>query len=108
MASDSKKKDLRVVIVGGGVAGLALANMLERFDIDYVLLEAYRDIAPQVGASIVMMANGLRILDQLGIYDSLAKLPCDPVTIMYQRDEHGKILKRKGVLEDPFGGLRCR
>ncbi|KXH64083.1 FAD binding domain-containing protein [Colletotrichum salicis] len=41
----------RVIIVGGSVSGLSLANMLERLDIDYTLLEAYPNIAPQVGAT---------------------------------------------------------
>lgn len=59
----------KVVIVGGSVAGLSLANMLERFDIDYVLLEAYPALAPQVGASIGLLPNGLRILDQIGCYE---------------------------------------
>ncbi|KAH7128858.1 hypothetical protein EDB81DRAFT_906532 [Dactylonectria macrodidyma] len=59
----------KVVIVGGSVAGLSVANMLERFDIDYVLLEAYPHIAPQVGASIGILPNGFRILDQLGCFE---------------------------------------
>ncbi|EXM12763.1 FAD-binding domain [Fusarium oxysporum f. sp. vasinfectum] len=53
----------RVIIVGGSVAGLSVANMLEQFGIDYVLLEAYTQIAPQVGASIDILPNGFRILD---------------------------------------------
>ncbi|KAF4334071.1 FAD NAD(P)-binding domain protein [Fusarium beomiforme] len=42
----------RVIIAGGGVAGLTLANALEQANIDYVLLERRDTIAPQVGASI--------------------------------------------------------
>ncbi|KAJ5192502.1 hypothetical protein N7449_008644 [Penicillium cf. viridicatum] len=60
-------KHFKVVIVGGSVAGLSLANMLETVNIDYVILEAHEEIAPQVGASIRLMPNGLRILDQLGL-----------------------------------------
>lgn len=61
----------KVIIVGGSVSGLSVANMLERFDIDYVLLEAYPTIAPQVGASIGILPNGFRILDQLGCYEPI-------------------------------------
>ncbi|XEU97410.1 hypothetical protein FSHL1_002696 [Fusarium sambucinum] len=61
----------KVVIVGGSVSGLSVANMLERFGIDYVLLEAYPHIAPQVGASIGILPNGFRILDQLGCYEPI-------------------------------------
>ncbi|KAJ4178102.1 hypothetical protein NW755_013441 [Fusarium falciforme] len=52
----------KVIIVGGSVAGLSVANMLEQFDIDYVL-KAYPHIAPQVGASIGILPNGFYILD---------------------------------------------
>ncbi|KAK2774510.1 FAD binding domain protein [Colletotrichum kahawae] len=81
----------RVVIVGGSVAGLALANMLEKFDIDYVVLEAYPDIAPQVGASIGLLPNGLRILDQLGCYDAYrAKAEDQIYQHAYLREPSGK------------------
>ncbi|KAF4126264.1 2-polyprenyl-6-methoxyphenol hydroxylase [Geosmithia morbida] len=61
----------KVVIVGGSIAGLSVANMLEKFDIEYVLLEAYPRIAPQVGASIGLLPSGFRILDQLGCYEAV-------------------------------------
>ncbi len=48
----------KIIIVGGSVTGLTVANILERLDIDYVLLEAYENIAPQLGASIALWANG--------------------------------------------------
>ncbi|KAF4635287.1 hypothetical protein G7Y89_g2803 [Cudoniella acicularis] len=66
---DDKKKRFRVIIVGGSVAGLTLAHCLYNSDIDFVLLEGRNEIAPQVGASIVVLRNGARILDQLGIFN---------------------------------------
>jgi len=62
---------LRVIIVGGGITGLTLAHSLHHSNIDYVVLEKREEIAPQVGASIVVLPNGARILDQLGILDHL-------------------------------------
>lgn len=61
----------RVLIVGGSITGLSLALMLEKNTIDFLILEAYLDIAPQVGASLGLQPNGLRILDQLGCCDEL-------------------------------------
>ncbi|KAI8959570.1 putative monooxygenase [Daldinia sp. FL1419] len=86
--------DFRVVIAGGGIAGLVLANMLEKFDLDYTLLEAHADIAPQVGASIGLFPNGLRILDQIGCYEQILKIfeGEDNYGKSYLRDKHGKIL----------------
>lgn len=90
MASE-KKDDFKVLIVGGGIAGLSLAIMLDKFDIDYLLLEAYGEIAPQVGASIGMIANGLRILDQLDCYEPLLEFVEDSMTIVnHTRDKDGK------------------
>lgn len=63
-------KSFKVLICGGGVSGLSLALMLERLEIDYLVLEAYPEITANVGAAVVLLPNGLRILDQLGVYDS--------------------------------------
>ena len=70
----SEKGPFKVVIVGGGIAGLTLANSLSHADIDYVLLEGRDEIAPQVGASIGIFGQGGRILDQLGLYNEIVKL----------------------------------
>ncbi len=61
---------MRVVIVGGGVAGLALALGLRRQGIDYAVLEQ----APRleaVGAGIQLSPNATRALRHLGIGDRL-------------------------------------
>ncbi|KAF2010913.1 FAD/NAD(P)-binding domain-containing protein [Aaosphaeria arxii CBS 175.79] len=65
---------VKVIIVGGSISGLSLANMLEKFDIDYVLLEGHSTIAPQLGASLGLLPSGLRILDQLGCYERIQKI----------------------------------
>ncbi|CAH0052490.1 unnamed protein product [Clonostachys solani] len=62
----------QVAIVGGGLAGLALAVHLETLGIDWFLLEAYEEIAPELGASIGLPPNGMQVLDQLGVYDEVA------------------------------------
>lgn len=74
-----KEDGLKVIIVGGSVAGLTLAHCLYRAGIDYVVLEAREDITPQLGASIGIFWNGARILDQLGIYDEIEKCTDPPV-----------------------------
>lgn len=69
MASSSFK----VIIVGGSVTGLTLAHSLDRAGVDYIVLEKRDDFAPQVGASIAILPNGGRILDQLGVYAAIEK-----------------------------------
>lgn len=63
------KHGFKVVVVGGGPTGLALANMLEQLKIDYVVLEAHGDITPRIGTGI-FLSNSLRVLDQLGCLGS--------------------------------------
>lgn len=84
--------DFKIIIAGGGIAGLTLANMLEKFDVDYILLEAHSEIAPPVGASIGLFPNGLRILDQLGCYERIANLSVQHLDVAYMRDKKGDIL----------------
>jgi 2-polyprenyl-6-methoxyphenol hydroxylase-like FAD-dependent oxidoreductase len=62
------KYSCKIIIVGGSVAGLALANMLEQVGIDFVVLEAGRVIDPQVGGNISIQPQMARILDQIGCW----------------------------------------
>lgn len=65
---------MRVLIIGGSIAGLTLAHCLEKAKIDYVLLEKKEEIAPQEGASIGILPNGGRIMEQLGLYHQIEQL----------------------------------
>lgn len=85
------KGQFKVVIGGGSITGLTLANMLQLYDIDFVVLEAYPDIAPQVGASIGMLPHGNRILDQLGLFQKILDL-CPPLDSFHFRDDTGKVI----------------
>ncbi|KFA66502.1 hypothetical protein S40285_00759 [Stachybotrys chlorohalonatus IBT 40285] len=67
----AEKNGFKVVIAGAGIAGLTLANMLEKMGLDYVVLEKHSAVAPAVGASIGLFPNGLRVLDQLGLYKAI-------------------------------------
>lgn len=61
----------KVLIIGGSVSGMALANMLEHHGIEYELLEAYPTIAPDMGYVLAMQPDGTRIIHQLGCYDAM-------------------------------------
>ncbi|KAF4982286.1 hypothetical protein FZEAL_2072 [Fusarium zealandicum] len=82
----SQEESFRVVIVGASVAGLSLANMLQANNINFVVLEAYPDVAPQVGASIGLLPHGNRILDQLGLYKKILDM-APPVNSFTFRDQ---------------------
>ncbi|KIX06404.1 uncharacterized protein Z518_04380 [Rhinocladiella mackenziei CBS 650.93] len=73
--------NFRVIISGGGIAGLTLAGALEKAKVDYVLLEGRDEIAPVVGAGIALMATGSRILDQLKCFEPIMEMtqPIDSI-----------------------------
>ncbi|KAL1873344.1 hypothetical protein Plec18167_006394 [Paecilomyces lecythidis] len=83
-------KNFKVIIVGGSIAGLSIALMLEKNGIDFVVLEGYPDIAPQVGASIGVLPNGLRVLDQLGCYEKVIETAEHSVNKVVFRDSQGR------------------
>ncbi|PQE10413.1 hypothetical protein CJF32_00000960 [Rutstroemia sp. NJR-2017a WRK4] len=85
------KHQMKVVIVGGSIAGLTLAHCLSRYGIDYVVLERRHDIAPQVGASVSLQPNGARILDQLGMFDEVSE-NIEPCVFMQTWTAEGNLL----------------
>lgn len=93
-------RDFRVLIAGGSIAGLALALALEAQGIDFLVLEAHGEVAPQVGASLTVLPSGFRVLDQLGCYeDVLAAVNCTIDTFVI-RDADGGVLTRVADLEE--------
>lgn len=82
---------MTLLIVGAGIAGLVLANLLERLEIDYLLLEGYHSLTPDAGASIVLHPHGLRVLDQIGCYEKIAELAA-PADALNHRKEDGRVI----------------
>ncbi|KAG0365792.1 hypothetical protein BGZ54_006207 [Gamsiella multidivaricata] len=57
---------LTVTIVGGGIGGLALANMFEKTNINYIILEKATRIRA-LGSSLGLDATSLPVMEQLGL-----------------------------------------
>lgn len=66
------EKQLNVIIVGAGIAGLVSGIALKRSGHDVTILEQVREIA-EVGAGIQMAPNNLRILGRLGVLPEVLK-----------------------------------
>ncbi|RDX67892.1 Monooxygenase 1, partial [Mucuna pruriens] len=62
--------DAEIVIVGGGICGLATALALHRKRIRSLVLERSENLRA-TGAAIIVQANGWRALDQLGVGSTL-------------------------------------
>lgn len=86
-----KKPRFRVIIVGGGITGLTLANSLQHAGVEFLVLETRSEVAPQVGASIGLAPNGSRILDQLFCYEDMEKL-AEPVQSAGYHNANGEEL----------------
>ncbi|XP_020683265.1 monooxygenase 3-like [Dendrobium catenatum] len=67
-SSISRKED--VVIVGGGIAGLATALSLHRLGVPSLVLEQ-GDSLRAGGTSLTLFKNGWRVLDAIGVGDEL-------------------------------------
>jgi 2-polyprenyl-6-methoxyphenol hydroxylase-like FAD-dependent oxidoreductase len=80
----------RILIVGGGIAGLSLATALHRQGFAAELVE--RSPSWQaVGAGIVLMANGVRVLQELGVGDAVEQAGT-PIRRVGLFDQHGRAL----------------
>jgi 2-polyprenyl-6-methoxyphenol hydroxylase-like FAD-dependent oxidoreductase len=62
---------MRVIVVGGGIAGLSTAIALGRTGQEVVVLERAPRVDP-VGAGITLFANAMRALDRLGVGEVVA------------------------------------
>ncbi|KAL1601924.1 hypothetical protein SLS59_005089 [Nothophoma quercina] len=90
----SAQKHTKILIAGGSVAGLTLANILEQLSIVDLVFDKYGKIASDVGASIGIFPNGSRILDQPGCYDDIKALVngADASQTLTMRNGHGKVI----------------
>ena len=67
-------KPFKVIVVGGGPAGLTAAHALHLANIDFVVLERNDDVAVDVGASLVLGPQSMRFMQQLGLLDKLLSI----------------------------------
>jgi salicylate hydroxylase len=96
---------VKVLVVGAGIGGAALALSLQKLGIDYVLLEQ----APafeEVGAGIQLSPNGVRVLETLGLKDQLASFCTEPDFHKYSVWDTGETILRTPLMpgvRDAYG-----
>ncbi|KAI0379266.1 FAD/NAD(P)-binding domain-containing protein [Hypomontagnella monticulosa] len=90
-------KSFRVIIAGGGIAGLVLANALEKAGVDFILLEKH-DIAPQIGASIIIQCHTGKVFDQLGVWEQMCAATF-PLTGRLHFDEHSRLFEDSPIFK---------
>ena len=98
-----------VVVVGGGITGLAVASLLAKGGIRVDIVEARRT-SDAVGSGISLQGNALRMLDVVGVWDEVRthaavfdglvlRAPDDDGTVLFSVDAH-----RAGGPEFPAAG----
>lgn len=88
----------KVIVVGGGLAGLGLAHSLSKAGIDYVVLERADDLTPQGGASLAMWPHNVRVLDQLGLLKQMEEIDCHIRNKVNVRKD-GSVMQKSNMLE---------
>lgn len=88
---------MKVVIIGGGIAGLAAAISFNRKGIDAVVKERAAEFT-EVGLGFILLPNGLRALDNLG---ALGHIKANGLALNNAslRDCSGKFLKKEPLIE---------
>lgn len=77
---------LSVLVVGGGIGGLAVAHCLEAAGHEVTVVERESTITTQ-GAGIQMGPNASRLLLRWGLQDELEKVALQPEAIVFKHCE---------------------
>ncbi|KAF9362516.1 hypothetical protein BGX34_005991 [Mortierella sp. NVP85] len=81
---------IKILIVGAGIAGLTLAILLERANIAYEILERHQTHTP-LGSAICLIPSVQPLLQQLGLLDEI-KRRSKPFGAMVFREENLEII----------------
>ena len=88
---------MKIIIIGAGIGGSALALSLQQLGIDHVILEQ-APVLGDVGAGIQLSPNGVRILERLELGDALQDFCTEPDFHKYSIWDTGEILLRTALM----------
>lgn len=91
-------RKLGVAIIGAGIGGLTLAIALRRRGIEARVFEQASQMG-EVGAAVAIAANGVRILERLGLGEQLAQVSTVPSELTVRSGRTGSVLYRYGSRE---------
>jgi 2-polyprenyl-6-methoxyphenol hydroxylase-like FAD-dependent oxidoreductase len=97
---------MKILINGGGIAGLTCAIALQKLGIETVVYESTPEIKP-VGAGLVIQSNAIRALEYLGIEDKIieAANPINQIAIIDEKANVVKKQKPSSINRELFAGL---
>ncbi|KAL9018348.1 MAG: hypothetical protein Q9185_004317 [Variospora sp. 1 TL-2023] len=92
-------RPFKVIVVGGGIAGLLMCHALHRAGTDHVLIEKRKHIVTREGASFGFWPHAARIVDQLGLWTKIRE-SCIPMKTSENRACDGTLLQRTQIFQD--------
>lgn len=99
---------MRILIIGGGIAGSAAALALHKAGFEPVVYEAHPDSAEDLGAFLTLASNGMRALAQIDAAHLVAEIGF-PLTRLRVIDGAGATIADAplGDHDDPLTQYRC-
>ncbi|WP_030984413.1 FAD-dependent oxidoreductase [Streptomyces sp. NRRL WC-3744] len=99
---------MRVLVIGGGIAGTATALGLHKAGVDVTVFEAHPDTAEDIGAFLTLASNGMRALAQLDATHAVTAVGF-PLTSLRLLDGQGTEVAHAplGEADDPALRYRC-
>jgi salicylate hydroxylase len=95
----SPQAELRVAVVGAGIAGLTFAAMLRRSGRRVEIFEQASQLAA-VGAGIQLAPNAVRVMERLGLGERLYRVGVRPRAIQMSRWDDGRTIVRMPLGEE--------
>ena len=98
----------RILIIGGGIAGITTALAMDKAGIGVTVYEAHPDSAADIGAFLTLASNGMLALGQLDAAEAVTAAGF-PLTSMRVVGADGAELGMNpiGELTDPLACYRC-
>lgn len=87
----------QISIIGAGIGGLTLGNVLKQHNLDFTIYESAPEIKP-VGSGIMMAINAMQIFDTLGLKEKIEKAG-NKIHGISITDENLKLISKTNVLE---------
>lgn len=85
-----------ISIIGAGIGGLTLGNVLKQLDIDFTVYESAPEIRP-VGAGIMMAVNAMQVFDTLGLKEKIENAG-NKIHAISITDENLRLISKTDVL----------
>jgi len=94
---------IKALIVGGGIAGLSLAVMMDLAGIEYEILERTTGEEPPMGSALALGPPVLRLLEQMGLFEDIKRVSKEVSGMTVVDKEAKKLGRLEGMDSTRYG-----